>query len=333
MWFRFISIFLFSFSSLLNAAGQNFLGDTLSQGQQYASVTVSMSDWHSSGDYVNDATITGIDDSLRGFSDGNTKGYDFKTLLTYKYGLSRDFSMGIKYGYIYQKDEMNIDSAESAKYKGDWITEGGTDLTILAGYRLGESSSLDAFIDLPICSSEDLKGLCQNKLATLDNANQVGKAGGQGKGFYRFGGALSSNWITEMDTHWMGSIFASAAVSDNIDGQKVAAPFTYGASFGSVRPIKQNHMWTGTLTLTRMYDYVSYSTQAQAKVKYSQHSRLAFKGEYLWDFMPNMQLRPFAEFAMVQLPTQSFISEGQRRSIEFTSGTHVTLGAVISTTF
>ncbi|MFT6153873.1 MAG: hypothetical protein ACJAYK_000751 [Crocinitomicaceae bacterium] len=333
MWFRFISFLIFSFSSLINAQGQNFLGDTLAQGQQFVSVEVSMSDWYSGGDYVNNASTTGINDSLRGFSSANTKGYGAKTLLIYKYGLTQDISLGVKYGYNYQKNEMNIESFEGGAFTGDWIIEGGSDLSILGAYGLDESSSVDFFIDLPICSSEKLKGLCQNKLATPDNAIQMGESGAQGKGFYRFGMSLSSNWITEMDTHWMGSIFASAASSDKINGQKVTAPFTYGASFGSVSQIKLNHAWTGMLRLTRMFDYVSYSTQAQAKVKYNDHSRLAFTGEYLWDFMPNAQLRPFVEFAMVQLPTQSFNSEGQRRSIEFTSGTNVIIGLILNTTF
>jgi hypothetical protein len=333
MRLRFISILLFSFSSLVSAAGQNFLGDTLSEGQQFASTSFSMSDWYVAADYVNDATVTGIDELDRGFSAANSKGYNFKTSLTYQYGISDNISVGLKYGYIYQKDESNIDGAQGASFEGDWVTEGGTDLTLLGKYRLEEGTSIDVFIDVPICSSSDAEGLCKAKLATLDNPTQVGLAGGQGKSFYRVGGAMSSNWITAMDTHWMGSVFASAAVSDKIDEEKVTAPITYGATFGAIMPIKQNHMWTGTLTLTRMLKYSSYSVQAQDEVKYSAQSSLVLKGEYLWDFMSKVQLRPFAEFGMVQLPTQAFYSDGIRRTIEYTSGSKITIGAELRATF
>lgn len=333
MLVRVFFLILFSFSSLTIAAGQNFLGDTLSQGEQFASTTVSMSDWYAGGDYVDNATVEAIDDLQRGFSGASHKGYDFKTVLTYGYGLSKDISIGFKYGYTYQKDETSIDSSDGAGFEGDWVSEGGSDFTVLGAYRLDESSAVNVFLDLPMCSSTSVESVCNSKLATPDNATQVGTSGGQGKGIYRMGGAVSSNWITEMDTHWMGSLFVSAALSDKIAGEKVSAPFTFGASFGAIMPIKQNHAWTGSIKLSRMLEYSAYSSQAQTKVSYGEHSSLLIRGEYLWDFMSNLQLRPFVNMAMVQAPTQAFMSGGQRRVIEYTSGTKVTLGTELRATF
>lgn len=333
MFVRVFFLFLFSFSSLLNAAGQNFLGDTLSEGEQFASTTVSLSDWYAAADYVNNASVEAIDDLQRGFSDANHKGYDFKTFLTYAYGFTKDISIGFKYGYTYQKNEASIASNEGAGFEGDWITEGGSDFTLLGAYRLDESSAVNVFLDLPMCSSSAVESVCNSKLATPDNSTQVGSSGGQGKGYYRIGGAISSNWITEMDTHWMGSLFMSAALSDKIAGEKVSAPFTYGATFGAVMPIRQNHAWTGTLTLTRMLEYSGYSSQAQTKVSFGDQSSLMLKGEYLWDFMGSLQLRPFVHMGMVQAPAQAFLSGGQRRVIEYTSGTKVTLGTELRATF
>ena len=333
MWFRFVSIVLFSFSSLSFAAGQNYMGDTLAQGQQFASTTVSMSDWYAGADYVNDATIGAIDDNERGFSDANKKGYDFQTVLTYMYGLTKDISLGFKYGYTYQKDETSIASNEGAGFEGDWVTEGGSDLTILGAYRLDESSAVNVFLDLPVCSASSISSVCSTKLATPDNSTQVGSSAGQGKGIYRLGGSMAANWITEMDTHWMGSLFTSMAISDEVAGEKVTAPFTYGASFGAILPIKQNHAWTGSLTLSRMMEYSIYSPQAQGKVKYGEHSSLVIRAEYLWDFMAKLQLRPFVNLAMVQEPAMAFTSGGVRRSIEYTSGSKVTLGAELRATF
>ncbi len=333
MWFRFASIALISFSSMTNAAGQNFLGDTLAQGQQFASTSISMSDWYAGADYINDASIEEIDDLERGFSDAYKKGYDFKTFLTYKYGLTKDVAIGFKYGYTYQKDEASIDSSDGTGFEGDWVTEGGSDFTLLGTYRLDESSSVDVFIDLPVCSASSLESACSTKLATSDNSTRIGRSGGQGKGYYRVGGAISSNWITVMDTHWMGSLFTSMALSDEVSGEKVSAPFTYGGTFGAIMPIKQNHSWTGSITLSRMLEYSSYNTQVEGKVTYSEHSSLVFRGEYLWDFMAKVQLRPYVDLAMIQEPTITFISGGQRRAIEYTSGSKVTFGAELSATF
>jgi hypothetical protein len=333
MWFRFTSIALISFSSLSNAVGQNFLGDTLTQGQQFVSTSISMSDWYAGAEYVDDASVAAIDDLDRGFSDANKKGYDFKTVLTYKYGVTKDITLGFKYGYSYQKDEASIASAEGAGFEGDWITEGGSDLTLLGVYRLDESSSVDVFIDLPICSASAFESACSTKLAASENTTRIGSSGGQGKGYYRVGGAISSNWVTVMDTHWMGSLFTSMALSDEVYGEKVSAPFTYGATFGAIMPIKQNHSWTGSLTHSRMLGYSSYNPQVQDKVSYSDHSSLVIRGEYLWDFMARLQLRPYVDLAMVQEPTIIFTSAGQRRSIEYTSGSKVTLGAELRATF
>lgn len=333
MLVRVFFLFIFGFSSLLHAAGQNFLGDTLSQGEQFVSTTVSMSDWYAGGDYVDDATVDAIDDLQRGFTNANHKGYDFKTFLTYAYGVTQDISIGFKYGYTYQKDEASIGSNEGAGFEGEWVSEGGSDFTLLGAYRLDESSAINVFIDFPICSSPDVKSLCSSKLATLDNSTQVGTSGGQGKGFYRMGSAVSSNWITDVGTHWMGSLFVSAALSDKVAGQKVSAPFTYGGTFGAVMPIKQNHAWTGSLTLSRMLGFSGYSSQAQVKTTFGDHSSLALKGEYLWDFMGSLQLRPFLSLAMVQAPAHTFYSGGQRRMIEYTSGTNVTLGTELRATF
>ena len=318
---------------MTNAAGQYILGDTLAQGQQFASTTVSMSDWYAGAEYIDNASIEGIDDLDRGFSSANKKGYDFKTFLTYKYGFTKDITVGFKYGYTYQKDEASIASSEGAGFAGDWVTEGGSDFTLLGTYRLDETSSLDMFIDFPVCSASSLESVCSTQLASSENTTRIGTSGGQGSGYYRVGGAISSNWITVMDTHWMGSLFTSMALSDEVSGEKVSAPFTYGATFGAIRPIKQNHSWTGSISLSRMLEYSSYNSQAQGKVNYGNHSALAVKVEYLWDFMAKVQLRPYANFAMMQEPTITFTSGGQRRSIEYTSGSKVTLGAELSATF
>ena len=339
MWHR-ISIFVLSLlvSSFSYSAGQNFPGDTLSQGQHFASSSMSMSDWHYSAEFVGNAEFFDsegdlIEDPARNYASANNKGYDFVTRLTYMVGLTRDISIGLQYGYVYQKDEAKVDSLLGGDIEGDWKTEGGTDLTLMGKYRLDESTSADAFVQIPVCSSDAASDFCNSNLPVPENSQQVGSSGGQGNGFYRLGGGVSSNWITVMDTHWMGSLYGAATISDDVEGNKVSSPFTYGATFGGIFPIRQNHMWTGELKVERSMSYTSYSPQIQKEVKYGEHGSVQFKGEYLWDFMSQVQLRPFAIFAMVQQPTLRFERNGIAQRIEYTAGTKLTLGAEIRATF
>lgn len=339
MWHRIFTVLLsLSVSAFSYSAGQNFPGDTLAQGEQFASTSVSMSDWYYAADFVGNASPFDdegepIDDTQRGFADAQNKGYDFTTYLTYMFGLTSDISLGLRYGYRYQKDESEIDSSGFSNLAGDWKTEGGTDLTLLGKYRLDETTSADLSVQLPICSSSSVSDLCNSRPAIPENNQQTGRSGGQGDGYYQVTGGVSSHWLTEMDTHWMGSLFASATLSDDVFGEKVSAPFTYGASFGGIFFLRKNHQWTGTLRVARAMSYSAYSIQLQENVNYSDSSVVSFKGEYLWDFMSHVQLRPFAVVAIDQQPTQSFVTNNEKRTLEYTAGTKVTLGAELRATF
>jgi len=317
----------------VHAAGQNFPGDTLAQGEQFVSTSFSMSDWHYAADFVSDATIDTIDDTERGYENASNKGYDFQTKITYLIGITSDITAGIRTGYAYQKDEASIDASAGAELEGDWVSEGGTDLTLIGKYRLDESTSADVELQLPVCSANDLSDVCSSKFAIPENSQQEGRSGGQGDGYYQLRGALSSHWLTETDSHWMGSLFASATLSDDVFGQKASAPFSYGAMFGGVFPLKQNHQWIGAITLNRMLSYSAYSVQAQTEVDYSDQSSLVLSAEYLWDFMSQFQLRPFASLALVQQPTLEFTTNNRARVIEYTTGTKFTMGAELRASF
>jgi hypothetical protein len=339
MWHRtFIAVLLLLSSTFSFSAGQNFPGDTLAAGQQFASTSMSVSDWYYAADFIGNASLFNdegepIEDTDRGFFDASNKGYDFTTYLTYMFGLSNDITLGLRYGYIYQKDESDIFAPSFSNLTGDWKTEGGTDLTLLGKYRLDQTTSADFSVQLPICSSSSVSELCNSKPAIPENSQQSGRSGGQGSGYYQVSGGLSSHWLTALGTHWMGSLFASATVADDVFGEKVSAPFIYGASFGGIFPLRQNHQWTGTIRLQRNLSYDSYSVQLQEQVNYSESSILSFRGEYLWDFMTRVQLRPYAEFAIDQLPTQSFVTNGEKRTLEYTAGTRLTIGAELRATF
>jgi len=333
MWLRFSSLLLLGAFSTTSAAKLNFLGDTLAPGEMHVSSTTLMRDSHSSAEYVANSSTDATDDLARSFSDANRKAYGFATEVTYLMGITSDFNIGLRYGYEYDKHDTKIDSASAAAREGEWSSEGGTDLTLLGKYRLDESSSVDVELQLPMCSTDAASDLCNSKLAIPENAEQTGRNGGQGKGYYRLKSAMSSNWITEMDTHWQGSIHGAITLADDVFGEKVSSPFTYGASFGAIMPIKKHHQWTGTLSIERMLEYSAYSEQIQTEVRYGRHARTSFTAEYLWDFLGPFQLRPFADFSIVQRPSEKFQINGLDRSLEYTAGTEVTIGASVSASF
>ena len=320
-------------SAFSNAASLDYPGDMLSAGQNYVSTSVSASDWYHAADFVEDASISASEDSLRGFSDASNNGYGFTTHLTYMVGLTDDINVGIRYGYVYDKEDAKIDSNSASGIEGELISEGGTDLSVLVKYKIFKGLSLDGEIELPICSSRDVSDLCQSKHPVPQNASQAGSSGGQGNGFYRIKTGLSANWLTEMDTHWLGRVYVSATSADDVFGEKTSSPFVFGASFGGTFYIKPNHNWMAHLTVERKLEYVAYSDQVQTQVNYGKHSSLSFEADYLWDWTSSIQVKPFAVLSVIQRPTQKFAVDGQDRRLEYTPGTQATLGTELSMSF
>ena len=334
MWSRLSTVLCLSaLSGMASAAQLNYFGDMLSAGQFSAANSTTMKDSHSSAEYVADSRDNATDDLLRGYSDANRKGYGFANEITLMYGITDNINLGMRYGYAFDKHDTKIDSASAAAQEGDWRSEGGTDVSILGKYKLSEGTAVDMELQLPVCSAEAMSDLCTSKLAIPENSEQAGRSGGQGKGYYKVKTAIGSNWLTEMDTHWQGQIYGAITLADDVFGEKVSSPFTYGASFGAVMPIKKHHQWTGTLSIHRMLEHTAYSEQLQREVSYGMHSRTSFTAEYMWDFMHRLQLRPFADLSIVQRATEKFQINGLDRTLEYTAGTEVTIGAEISATF
>jgi hypothetical protein len=332
MWLRSSTILSLAFISQFSSAQPlNFPGDMLAAGQQQVSTNVSMTDWYAGGNYIDDASIAAIDDLDRGIVDARAKGYGFLTELTYMMGLSSDLNLGLRYGYVYEKSNGSVDGESGNNIEGDWVNEGGTELSVLGNIRINPLATWENEIQLPICSRSS--SVCKTRLAIPKNSQQSGHSGGQGQGFLAIKSGIAANWLTEMDTHFLGRAYAAAALSDKVDGEKVSAPITFGASFGSVIPLALHHQLMGTLSLDYMLDYSAYSTQVQSKVDYGTQSRVSFKAEYLWNVVTKVQVRPFFDLAVVQRPSETFTLNGQRSRLEYTAGTQVTLGAQLSASF
>ena len=363
MWLRFsLPLILCALNGTASAAALDLPGDTLVKGQQFIGSETSISDWHYAAKFVSDTdtvsegekcrvdTTTDVediepctlDDTARGIADGNNNGYDFGTSITYLYGVTSDIAVGVRYGYQYEKDDSDIDSGTdeapaAAGLQGDIKNEGGTDVALMGMYRIVEGVALTVDLVLPICSSDSASSLCNSDRATPKNETSSGASGGQGNGYYQLSGELAANWLTELDTRWFGRVFSSVTLSDDVMGKKSSSPFIYGFGFGNAYSAFGNHQFLTEITLIRALEYSAYSDQVQSDVRYSKQSSLAIKTDYLWNWLPNVQIRPFVDFALVQQPSMRFETEfadtTESRGLEYTTGTHITFGAQLRADF
>ncbi len=328
---RLSALIVFFMGSPALAQPLNYPGDMLPAGQQEVSTHLSMTDRYAGGNYIDDASLAAIDNLDRGIVPARHKGYGFQTDVKYLMGISSDLNVGFQYGYEYTKSNGGIDSDAGNEIEGEWVNEGGTDIRLLANVRMTELAIWENELQLPICSADS--SVCKNRVASADNSVQSGQSGGAAQGLLAYKAGLAANWLTEMDTRWLGRAYGSAALSEEVDGKKVSSPITFGASLGTVMPLAMHHQLVGTLAMDYMFDYSAYSAQIQQKVDYGKQSRVSFKLEYLWDVMNQLQLRPYMGVSITQLPSETFVIDGQRRRLEYTGGTQVTLGAQLSASF
>ena len=357
MWLRFsLPFILCAINSTASAAALDLPGDTLVKGQQFVGSETSMSDWHYAAKFISDTDTVSygetkcpdseeadgsctLEDKDRGIVDGNNNGYDFGTSITYLYGLTSDIAVGVRYGYQFEKDDsdINSDAAAAADLQGDIQNEGGTDVAIMGMYRFADGIALTLDLQLPICSADSSESLCNSDRARPSNDSSSGASGGQGSGYYQLSGELAANWLTELDTRWYGRIFSSVTLADDVMGYKSSSPFIYGFGFGHAYSAFGGHNLLTELTLVRALEYSAYSDQVQADVRYSRQSSLAIKTDYLWNWLPNVQVRPFIDFALVQQPNMRFETEfednTESRGLEYSAGTHITMGAQVRASF
>lgn len=334
MRFKFLILaFFVLFSLFSNAASYQLPGDHLSQGQQYVASDMAIEDWYSGASFVGNAQREAIDDNARGFSGANYKGYGFSSRLTYLLGVTDDLTIGLQYGYEYDKNAIDVVDGVGDQIDGELVAEGGTDLTILAKFKRGRHSTWDAALILPVCSSEAMSDVCSSRPAVPRNSEQDGAIGGQGDGFYGVALGVSSNWISLTDLHWFGRAQVLGFISDEVYGQKVSAPLALHAELGLLMNIQPRHDWSLALQVGKKRPYSGFSEFLQTQVEYGEQSHIALKGAYHWQVGPRVQFKPFAQFAIRDLPTEQFAENGLLRRIEYTAGTQFMLGAQISANF
>ncbi|EAT11250.1 hypothetical protein HF888_00080 [Bermanella marisrubri] len=317
----------FLFAGTVSANSLDHPGDMLSTGQQTVINEVSVSDWYASGEYIDNAEKDFSEVFDRGIADARKKGYGFTTLVNYWLGVSRDLNLGVRYGYAYDKYDVEVSGNDAVAYNGEWKNEGGTDIDLMAKYRYNDISVFEAEVRIPGCQGTSRGVLCSSKLGRPGNSEQSSVSGGQGQGHFSMKLGMAANWITPMETHWAARAYVEGGISDEVGNAKVQTPIRIGGSFAAIFNENTEHHWMLSLNLMRQHNYDVYSEQVQQEVDFGSASRLSIRGDYFWDVMPILQVRPFAEFAIEQHPNASFDKDGVARRFEYSGGSHVKLGA------
>jgi len=332
MRFHLLSLGLMASSTVLSAP-LNYPGDMLSAGQQQVSTEISVVDRYVSGDYIDNANKDFTEILERDITSANRKGYGFRGELSYWFGVHNDINVGVRYGYAYDKYETSIAGSQGDAYEGDWKNEGGTDITLLGKYRYAKNTAIELELTIPACSGSDKQALCSSRLGRPQNSTQSGISGGQGEGMFQVKTGIAANWVTPMDTHWAGRVYIKGGVSSDVDGQKVASPIALGGSFSGIFSLAENHQWMLSLGVERAFTYSAFSQQVQQRAEYSTGSQLGINIDYIWDFMPQLQLKPFIHVKTVQVPGERFKVDGQWRKLEYSAGTNTSFGASLNAYF
>ena len=267
-----MTIRILTLCSLVAASGfshgvaYNLPGDSLSAGQQYVASSFSVNDWYSSGSFVGNAQRDAIDDNARGFSRAHHKGYGFTSDLTYMLGITDSLTLGLRYGYGFDKGSTKIDDTIGDQVESELISEGATDLTVLAKIKRHAHSTWDVEVTLPICSAESVQDVCTSRPAIPETVDQSGEAGGQGNGFYGIKLGISSNWVGVSDQHWLASASIEGALADEVYGHKVSSPVTFAAQFGIYSTLEARHHWSLMVDVRKMLEYSAYSEALQTEV-------------------------------------------------------------------
>jgi len=320
-------------SGVSHSVAYNLPGDSLSAGQQYVASSFSVKDWYSSGSFVGNAQREAIDDTARGFSRAHHKGYAFSSDLTYLLGVTDTLTLGMRFGYEFDKDSTKIDATIGDQVESELVSEGGTDLTVLAKLKRHAHSTWDLAVTLPICSAESVQDVCTSRPAIPKTVDQSGEAGGQGKGYYGIKLGMSSNWIGLNDQHWVAGASIAGALADEVYGNKVSAPVTFAAQFGLYNTLMARHHWSLMVDVRKMLEYTAYSEALQTEVDFGEQSHLGLTAQYHWQPFNGVQIKPFAELATRELASEKFVSNDLERHIEYTTGTLFVLGAQLSASF
>lgn len=295
----------------------NLPGDTLSAGSSHVLFENRFSEWQSSGDYLDNTTTLDADERNEYTVRGH--GNRWEHLLTYQYGITDRWSLGIQQGYAESRWRHSIDDNANTASEGRFESAGETDSKLFVQQGLAEGVAMTYDLSIPS--------------AGANQAQSNGTQGDEGLGYTQAGIEIGANWLTELNTHWLGRARLDANTRQTVNGEAVSGPWCISVEFGSNLVLKDDQALVLTWHLMNGFPYTSYDKSLGRDVKYGDQNRFGFNSEYQWNLTSWMQVQGYLNLAMTQPAVQKFKMGGVQQRVEEAGGTYTTLGLALKADF
>ena len=303
-------------------AGQvNLPGDMVSSGGHYIKLDNAYSEWQTSGEFITNSSA--LDEDDRQQYSVRDHGNRWQHSLTYFFGLTDNWNLGLEQGYAESRWHHSQEDDALNPTEGSFESAGETDLTLLLRYGLAKGASLNFDLSPPIAGANQARS----------NTTDSGQQGDEGRGYTQLGTEVAANWITELGTHWLGSIRLDLTTRDKVNGEGVTGPWCAAFNFGSNISLTESQNLVFQWHLMRGFPYKSYNAALDKEISYGDQSRFGFNTEYQWDLTDSLQLQSYLKLAMTQPPVQKFSQAGAKQRVELTGGTYTTLGLALKAEF
>lgn len=301
-----------------HAASVQLPGDSLSAGQQAISFSTQYREWQSASEYLANATALDSDDL--GKEKVRTEGQQWYYQLTYQYGITDTWSVGLKQGFgdsTWRNKQSDVYDENS---DGQMDSAGAHDLSLLLGYALAPGVAASLTLDVPSANATQ---------ATPDSDTQEAETGGEASGVPQLHANVAANWRNEAGTRWYGAVFGGAGVETKVEEHDRTQPWYFGLQFGTATEWSVSHRLNYGLKLERAMPFSSYSAELNTEVRYGDQSRLTLESVYAWQVFRHIELKPFLRLSMTQLPVQKFKRGSTQERIESAGGTDSTVGVAV----
>lgn len=303
-------------------AGQvNLPGDMVPSHGHYIKFNNAYSEWQSSGEFI--TNTSSLDDDDRDLYTVRGHGNQWRHSLTYLYGLSDQWNLGLEQGYGESRWHQSQEDIALNASEGSFESAGETDLRVLVNYRLAKGAALNFDLSPPTAGANQARS----------NTNDSGQQGDEGRGYTTIGAQAAANWVTELGTHWVGSARLDMTTREKVNAEGVSGPWCLAVKFGSNINLTQRQNLVFQWHLMRGFTYKSYNAAMDKEIRYGDQSRFGLNTQHQWDLTDNLQLQSYLNLTMTQPPVQKFSEAGVKQRIELTGGTITTLGVALKAEF
>ncbi len=316
-----LTAFCLTSGNVALAGAVNLPGDMPAAGGHYLHFDNQYSEWQTSGSYLTNSAALDADD--RTTYDARSHGNRWRHSLTYIYGLHQDWAVGVNQGYAEARWHRSVNDEGLSTMEGSFEQAGETDLTLIGQYRLAPGAAITTEFSPSIAGANPARS----------NTTDTGQQGDSGRGYSLLGVELAANWVTELGTHWLGSLRLDTTTREKVNGHGVSGPWCLAVNFGSQVNVAKDHNLVFVWHLMRGFPYKSYNASLDTDISYGDQSQFGFSTRYQWDLTAQLQLQSYLNLAMTQPAVEKFSNEGEKQRIELTGGTDTTLGLALKAEF